>query len=307
MARQLTSVVLLLTPVLVLNALRFIVTPLGDMMSVSSYLDIGLHIICLVIGFVLFKKTRVVRDHEWQRSKAVKSVGGHFKAEDSGVWEKDIVMDTQLSVEAEANLKGQVGGAVGVASVAENSEIDSEVEVQMLIDADHVRRAQARVSGDEQFDDTNVNSTIGAVRKNSPMDNLLDWIFSLRGRDRKAERDASKNAALQARSAEAPVIAQRPIAPIQPIESEARRPRPMEMVSITDSGEESVIIDEETNQISEPVIREMSIEEMAFGTSVPTSTKPPSQSGFSPQPTCRICGASNPVGERFCANCGSDI
>jgi len=293
--------------VLVLNALRFIVTPLGDMMSVSSYLDIGLHIICLVIGFVLFKKTRVVRDHEWQRSKAVKSVGGHFKAEDSGVWEKDIVMDTQLSVEAEANLKGQVGGAVGVASVAENSEIDSEVEVQMLIDADHVRRAQARVSGDEQFDDTNVNSTIGAVRKNSPMDNLLDWIFSLRGRDRKAERDASKNAALQARSAEAPVIAQRPIAPIQPIESEARRPRPMEMVSITDSGEESVIIDEETNQISEPVIREMSIEEMAFGTSVPTSTKPPSQSGFSPQPTCRICGASNPVGERFCANCGSDI
>lgn len=307
MARQLTSVVLLLTPVLVLNALRFIVTPLGDMMSVSSYLDIGLHIICLVIGFVLFKKTRVVRDHEWQRSKAVKSVGGHFKAEDSGVWEKDIVMDTQLSVEAEANLKGQVGGAVGVASVAENSEIDSEVEVQMLIDADHVRRAQARVSGDEQFDDTNVNSTIGAVRKNSPMDNLLDWIFSLRGRDRKAERDASKNAALQARSAEAPVIAQRPIAPIQPIESEAKRPRPMEMVSITDSGEESVIIDEETNQISEPVIREMSIEEMAFGTSVPTSTKPPSQSGFSPQPTCRVCGASNPVGERFCANCGSDI
>ena len=307
MARQLTSVVLLLTPVLVLNALRFIVTPLGDMMSVSSYLDIGLHIICLVIGFVLFKKTRVVRDLEWQRSKAVKSVGAHFKAEDSGVWEKDIVMDTQLSVEAEANLKGQVGGAVGVASVAENSEIDSEVEVQMLIDADHVRRAQARVSGDEQFDDTNVNSTIGAVRKNSPMDNLLDWIFSLRGRDRKAERDASKNAALQARSAEAPVIAQRPIAPIQPIESEARRPRPMEMVSITDSGEESVIIDEETNQISEPVIREMSIEEMAFGTSVPTSTKPPSQSGFSPQPTCRVCGASNPVGERFCANCGSDI
>ena len=307
MARQLTSVVLLLTPVLVLNALRFIVTPLGDMMSVSSYLDIGLHIICLVIGFVLFKKTRVVRDHEWQRSKAVKSVGGHFKAEDSGVWEKDIVMDTQLSVEAEANLKGQVGGAVGVASIAENSEIDSEVEVQMLIDADHVRRAQARVSGDEQFDDTNVNSTIGAVRKNSPMDNLLDWLFSLRGRDRKAERDASKNAALQARSAEAPVIAQRPIAPIQPIESEAKRPRPMEMVSITDSGEESVIIDEETNQISEPVIREMSIEEMAFGTSVPTSTKTPSQSGFSPQPTCRVCGASNPVGERFCANCGSDI
>ena len=35
------------------------------------------------------------------------TVSGHFKAEDSGVWEKDIAW-TQLSVEAEANLKGQV-------------------------------------------------------------------------------------------------------------------------------------------------------------------------------------------------------
>ena len=130
----------------------------------------------------------------------MKSVSGHFKAEDSGVWEKDIAMDTQLSVEAEANLKGQVGGALGGISTLGNSEVDTEVEVEMLVDAEHVRRAQARVSGDEQFDETGLNSTIGAVRKPSPMDSFLDWIASLRGRDRKVEREAKKNATLTARS-----------------------------------------------------------------------------------------------------------
>ena len=101
MARQLTSFILLLTPTLVLNALRLIVTPLGDMLAVSSVLDISLHVVTIGIGFLLFRKTRVVRDHEWQRSKAVKSVGGHFKAEEEGVWEKDIAMDTKLSEEAQ--------------------------------------------------------------------------------------------------------------------------------------------------------------------------------------------------------------
>ena len=42
MARQVTSLVMLFTPVVVLNALRFIVDPLGDMMAVSTNLDITL-------------------------------------------------------------------------------------------------------------------------------------------------------------------------------------------------------------------------------------------------------------------------
>lgn len=307
MARQMTSVILLLTPILVLNALRFLVTPLGEMMSVSPMLDMSLHVVSLGIGIVLFRKTRIVRDHEWQRSRAVKSVGGHFKAEERGVWEKDIHMDTQLSDEAEANLKGQVGGVMGGVSTAEDNEIDSEVEVEMLIDSEHVRRAQARVSGDEQFEGGSANSTIGAVRKNSPMDNFLDWISSLLGRDGKAERDAKKSATLNARSSISPVIAQRPIAPIQPIESEEKKIVPMEMVSLTDAGAESITIDDETNQVSAPIMRELSIEQMAFGTAVPTGVTTASQSGFSPQPSCKVCGFSNPVGERFCSNCGSDI
>ena len=305
MARQVTSIVMLFTPVLVLNALRFIVTPLGEMMAVSTNLDIALNIGALGVGFLLYKKTRVVRDHEWQRSRAVKSVGGHFKAEESGVWEKDVAMDTNLSIEAEANLKGKVGSAVGAYSVNTQTEVNTEVQVEMLVDAEHVRRAQARVSGDEQFGEDAVNSTVGSVRKPSPMDSLLDWIASFSGRDRKAEREATKRAKLQARSEESPVIAQRPIAPIQPIKSEEKKPIPMEMISMTEYGAESVTIDEETNQVSAPIQRGISIEEMAFGAPQVKANDP--SSGFAPKPTCRVCGAPNSVGERFCMNCGSEL
>ena len=57
---------------------------------------------------------------------------------------------------------------------------------------------------------------------------------------------------------------------------------PMEMISMTEYGAESVTIDEETNQVSAPVQRGVSIEEMAFGVS---STKPNDpNSGFAPKP-----------------------
>ena len=306
MTRQVTSLVMLFTPAIVLNALRFIVTPLGDMMAISTNLDIGLHVGAFGIGYLLYRRTRVVRDYEWQRSRAVKSVGSHFRAEEKGVWEKDVAMDTNLSTEGHANLEGKVGSVVNSYATNSQTEVSTEVEVEMLVDAEHVRRAQARVSGDEQFGEGGVKSTLGSVRKPSPMDTFLDWLASLRGRDRKAERESTKKAKLQARSKESPVIAQRPIAPIQPIESEEGKNIPMEMISVTEYGAESVTIDEETNQVSTPIKRGISIEEMAFGVS---STKPSNNpnSGFAPKPTCRVCNSPNDVGERFCMNCGSEL
>ena len=79
--------------------------------------------------------------------------------------------------EAQANLSGHVGVAVGGMKTTSETEIETEVEVEMLVDAEHVRKAQARVSGDEQFEDGSVNSTVGAVRKPSPMDTFLDWFL----------------------------------------------------------------------------------------------------------------------------------
>jgi hypothetical protein len=274
------------------------------MMAVSPTLDVVLHIFALAVGIFMFRKTRIVRDHEWVRSKAVKSVGEHFKAEDKGVWEKDVHMETDLSIDAEANMKGQVSKFTGSGD-NQDVEISEEVEVEMLIDSEHVLRAQRRVSGDEQFDGGAVLSTLGATRKSSPMDALIDWISGLWGHNRAEEREVRRVASLEQRSRETPVTAQRPIAPIQPIETD-RKDTEMILTTMTDEG--NVDTSAEVDAPEPETKQTLSIEEMAYGVQSPSAYSPePSTSSFSPRPTCRTCSAPNEVGERFCSNCGSDI
>ena len=304
MARQSTAVVLLFVPILILNTLRLFVPPLKKMLELSGYLDISLHVVCLGIGILLYRKTRTIRDHEWRRSKAVKSVSRHFKAEESGVWEKNIEMESNLSEEAQINLQGQVSSVTSGKNLG-LQEISDEVEVEMLIDSDRVRMAQARVAGEEQFDEAGVAATYGAVRKPSPMDRFLDWISQIRGKDSETKRlEKSKNS-LETRSQESPVIAQRPIAPITPIATDRKNPRPMEIQSFTDSGMETISLE---NKEIEVVPKQPTMEELAYGApQVNSSNNIASAPGFQPMPTCRVCNSPNPIGERFCSNCGSNL
>ena len=304
MARQYTGVVLLLMPILILNTLRLFVRPLGEMLEISGTLDISLHVICLVIGIFLYRKTTIVRDHEWRRSKAVKSVSHHFKAEEGGVWEKNVEMESSLSEEAMINLQGQVS-SVTSGKYNSGQEIHGEVEVEMLIDSDRVRMAQDRVSGDAQFDESGIAATYGAVRQPSPMDRLLDWISNLRGKDSQNSRDGKIKESLELRSQEAPVIAQRPIAPMTPISTDRKNPRPMEIQSFTDNGMETINIEQE-QVINAP--REPTMEELAYGLPPSgNSQSVASDPNFQPQPICKICSSPNPIGERFCSNCGSNL
>ncbi len=297
MTRQLTSLVLFFVPALILNTLRIIVTPLGEMMSVSTSLDVGLHIVAFAIGFFMFKKTRTLRDHEWSRTKAVKAVDGHFKAEEKGIWEKEIHLDSELSAEAKANLKGQVAHLSKVKDV--EKEIETEVEIEMLTEAEHVRRAQRRVTGDDVFDEGKIESTIGAVRQKSPMDSLLDWIGKLRGHDKAASRDRVKATKLEARAIEDPVIAQRPIAPIRIVED-------VKAEQEIEAGIETIVDPDFESPQEEQ--KSLSIEEMAYGTpTTQESTQKQTSKPFAAKPGCGTCGAQNSAEEQYCHNCGMGI
>ena len=63
-------------------------------------------------------------------------------------------------------------------------EIDNEqkVDVQFLNESSHIVEAARRVTGESNYEDKEINSTIGATRKSSPMDKFLDGIASLFGR-----------------------------------------------------------------------------------------------------------------------------
>ena len=56
----------------------------------------------------------------------------------------------------------------------------------MLSEADHIVKANARVTGSATLDDETVVGTMGASRKSGPMDRLLDGLFGLFGVDSRA-------------------------------------------------------------------------------------------------------------------------
>lgn len=260
----------------------------------------------LGIGWIIRSRLTVKKDHEWQRSKAIKQLNKHYDKEEKGLWQKDTNVATDLSVEAQATMQGSVGKLLSSMETEEVSRdvADGSAEINLLIDADHVSKANRRVSGEENFDDEQIQSTIGTVRRHSTMDRFFDWIAKrFRNQDSQSIREQTKHAALSARAGEAPVqntnlseVHQKNV--VSRLENERE--------AIPDDAVKSKIVEvkKEEEIIATPEQpRELSIEEMA---GMGQGTAQQIQSTFSGS-KCSACGQGYAAGSRFCENCGSDI
>ena len=260
----------------------------------------------LVIGWVVRSRLSVKKDHEWQRSKAIKQLNKHYDKEEKGLWQKDTEIATDLSVEAQAVIQGSVGKLMNTKDTEEISrdKVDGSAQINLLIDADHVSKATRRVSGDESFDDEQIQSTIGTVRRHSTMDRFFDWIAKrFRNQDSQSKREQTKQAALSARADQAPIQntnlaevhqknvvarlgSETGIIPAAPVKSK---------VSEVKQAEEIIATPEQP--------RELSIEEMA---GMGQGNAQQIQSTFSGS-KCPACGQGYAVSSRFCENCGRDL
>jgi hypothetical protein len=195
---------------------------------------------------------------------------------------------------------------------------DNKVEVSMLNESKSVIEATRRVSGKSTFDDQEVMSTIGATRKISPMDRLLDFVSGMFGKPSAQEsREEKRITALKAASEAAPVRAEKPQAPIQYERNEV------------EIGPESNYVDDytkESNETVENVNSKPVLEAKNYSAFAPPNNKslgnqtlesmamlPANNThGFAnpaPKqgPRCRGCGYSIKTGDRFCDNCGLDV
>ena len=260
----------------------------------------------LVIGWVVRSRLSVKKDHEWQRSKAIKQLNKHYDKEEKGLWQKDTEIGTDLSVEAQAVIQGSVGKLMNTKDTEEISrdKVDGSAQINLLIDADHVSKATRRVSGDESFDDEQIQSTIGTVRRHSTMDRFFDWIAKrFRNQDSQSKREQTKQAALSARADQTPIqntnlaeVHQKNVVarlgsetgtiPAAPVKSK---------VSEVKQAEEIIATPEQP--------RELSIEEMA---GMGQGNAQQIQSTFSGS-KCPACGQGYAASSRFCENCGRDL
>ena len=297
--RQSTSFGLFAMPILVFGCLQIIVTPLGDIIALSWMYVVVWYGLSVLIGYLLLRRTRVTKDHEYRRSEIMKKMKHVYDAEAKGVWERETTLQTDVKLNT-TNLNAKIGS---FGREAPELELDQDVksDVQMLTEQGFVQKATRRMNGDSAEDVDSVDSTVGSVRKKSWMDGIIDSIFNLFGRDKEAEREQQHQRRLRANADQTPVIAQRPIAPIkESITPEGSANDALTMTSMSDDG--GIISSTLQQPEPVPVPRKESIEDLAMlGGNRPSQSFTPTSGG------CPSCGSSNPPSERYCQSCGMSL
>ena len=322
--RTVTARGIAVLPLLLLAVTHFTVTPLKEMFEIEPRLMYGWYAIGIVLGVFLFRRTRTVRDHEFHRSQTMKSMKKVYDAEEAGVWQTDVQLDSNLSSEGEMALKRNVSSIDKESPELELGE-DEKVEVDLLLESERIRKANRRMSGAESFDDEYVDSTIGATRKKSPMDSFLDALARLFGRgDAVQLREETRQAALRAASSASPVTAQRPVAPLRAASSPSDGE--LKMTTMSDDGGIDLVVSEKGDAVAQsPQLQSESEKVYAWDSNTPAQQSNESIESMAMistpqyemnQPTeviasptgklCRGCNATIPQGEPFCLECGLD-
>ena len=313
--KSLSSKSVSVMPVLLLGFIHVFVTPLRDIFDIEPLLMIPYYLFGVFVGVIIYRRSNVVRDYEYRRSKVMKKMRNAYAAEESGVWQTNVDVPREFS--SQINLSAGVSQISKEAPEMELSD-ESKVEVSMLNESKSVIEATRRVSGKSTFDDQEVISTIGATRKVSPMDRLLDFVSGIFGKSSAQEsREEKRMTALKAASEAAPVRAEKPQAPIQyernevevGPESNYKDDYNEESKEIVESGNLKPVVEAKTYSAFAPPnnnsLGSQTLESMAMlPSNNPTSfANPTSTQG----PRCRGCGYSIKSGDRFCDNCGLDV
>ena len=129
-------------PLLIFIFVHVIVTPLREIYSIEPLLMIPHYGLAIIIGVVIYRKSRVVKDYEFQRSKVMKKMKDAYKAEESGVWQANV--DVSGEIENQSNLALNVSSLSSEPPELEVNE-DSNVEIDMLNESEKIVEATRRV------------------------------------------------------------------------------------------------------------------------------------------------------------------
>lgn len=320
-ARPVTSLAMIVLPTIILAVVHITVTPLKEMFVIEPLLMYAWYIVGAIIGIIMWRKMRIIKDHEFRRAVVMKGMKEVFAAEEAGVWSQNASLDSEISAEGEARLKGQVSAIDGEGPEME-LDLDHKVNVDLLMESKHIQKASKRVTGKGSLDSEELESTIGAIRKTGSMDRLLDFLGGLfSGKDARQSRSEYRNAQLLAAARANPVVAQRPVAPIQ--QKKDTEKEEIKMTTMSDDGGHETYVDTEgivssqsgnlsetekvyawDKELTNNQSNADSIESMAMIGGYPTTTTPQtSVTGVK----CGSCGVAVTGAERFCEGCGSSL
>ena len=129
------------------------------LLNETSWSPFAYYGVSVGIGYLLYRRSRVVKDIEWHRSKSIQRLDKVYRAEDRGVWLRADAADERLTVEAQrrpidsrpktaARLQGSIAD---VNREGEPEEIESSTDdvenVELFLEQEHVVRSTERVTG----------------------------------------------------------------------------------------------------------------------------------------------------------------
>ena len=155
-----TSIALLLSPPFIFLVLDRFGPPAVDLLlNERFWIPYVYYGSSILFGYILYRRSRVVKDMEWHRSKSIQRLEKVYKAEDRGVWLRSEAADNRLSAaaidrpvdsqkKAAARLAGSVSGLNREGGPTEIKAEESDVEnVELFLEQEHVARNTERVTG----------------------------------------------------------------------------------------------------------------------------------------------------------------
>ena len=155
-----TSIVLLLAPAFIFLVLDQFGPPAIDLLlNERFWIPYVYYGSSILFGYMLYRRSRIVKDMEWHRSKSIQRLEKVYKAEDKGVWLRADAADNRLSAaaidrpidsqkKAAERLAGSVSGLNREGGPTEIEAEESDVEnVELFLEQEHVARNTERVTG----------------------------------------------------------------------------------------------------------------------------------------------------------------
>ncbi len=288
------GVALLLAPTLCVGALRFGLPNIEVLLKQDLVAQAIIHGLAILLGIVMFLRYRVVEDHEYHRSSAIKNLSSMYRMEDKGLWNKGDAALERLEAQARSQPKGRAGlrfqqrmqGSVSGLN-KEGSELelhrdDQRMEVDVQVEG-MTPIVDAQVA--DQADSGKLTGTLGASAEASAQRRLN---AELARREREAARSERKSAKAAAKADKA---AAKAAAKAEKAEAKAAAKQAAIEAKAAKSGKKG-------KAAKAAAMAWEAEDENQWATPVPSSL---AKSVIS----CQECGAVNSSGSAYCSSCGA--
>jgi hypothetical protein len=206
----LIGIALLFAPTLCVGALRFGLPNIETLLKEDLIAQAIIHGLAILLGIVMFLRYRVVEDHEYHRSSAIKNLSSMYRLEDKGLWNRgDDALD-RLEAQARNQPKGRAGLRFQQRMTGKVSDLNKE-QSELNLDRDDSRmEVDVQVEGmvtivasevAEEANPGKLTGTLGASAEASAQRRLNKEIARREKDVIRSEKQSAKLAAKDAKAA----------------------------------------------------------------------------------------------------------